>query len=231
LQEAEGVSSFVQNGAAPTVFIAADDPQTRAVIEAAVRSVGLRAEVFETVGELAGRARPDKPGCIILDIRPGGVTGEEVQRLLEGDDSQLPVIVVTGREDVAIAVQAMRAGALDVLARPISEQTLVDDVHRAIVHDRLQRERASEVRNLRERYVQLTGRAQEVMALVVAGVPNRQIASALGITERTVKAHRAQVMQKMMATSLVDLIRMARDLSGVDNSLRHPEAGSPSRAS
>jgi FixJ family two-component response regulator len=213
------------------VFIADDDPQMRAAIEAAVRSVGLRAEVFETVGELTDRLNPERPGCIILDVRPGGVTGAEVQQLLESDTFQLPVIVITGRDDVATAVQAMRAGALDVLARPFSDQALVDDVHRAIVHERLQRERAVEVRGLRDRYVQLTGRAQEVMALVVAGVPNRQIAATLGITERTVKAHRAQVMQKMMATSLVDLIRMARDLSSVDNAARHRDVTSPTHAS
>ncbi len=219
------MSSFVQNGAAPTVFIADDDPEVRTVIEEAVRSVGLRAEAFASVGELINRVDPDRAGCIILDVRVGSPTGTDAQALLEKHGFQLPVIVVTARDDVPTAVQAMRAGALDVLARPFSEQALIDDVHRAIVHDRLQRERASEVKSLQQRYVQLTGRAQEVMALVVSGVPNRQIAATLGITERTVKAHRAQVMQKMMATSLVDLIRMARDLSSVDSATLHREAG------
>jgi len=221
------VSSSVHNGAAPTVFIADDDPDARSAIAEAVRSVGLRAEVFASVHELIGRVDPERPGCVVLDVRPGTSTGTDAQGLLDSHSFKLPVIVVTARDDVPTAVQAMRAGALDVLARPFSDQALIDDVHRAIVHDRLQRERATEVRSLRQRYVQLTGRAQEVMALVVSGVPNRQIAATLGITERTVKAHRAQVMQKMMATSLVDLIRMARDLSSVDsvNVTAHRGAG------
>ena len=219
------MSNFVQNGAAPTVFIADDDSDARSAIAEAVRSVGLRAEVFASVHELISRVDPEHPGCIVLDVRPGTSTGTDAQGLLDNHRFKLPVIVVTARDDVPTAVQAMRAGALDVLARPFSDQALIDDVHRAIVHDRLQRERATEVRSLHQRYVQLTGRAQEVMALVVSGVPNRQIAATLGITERTVKAHRAQVMQKMMAMSLVDLIRMARDLSSVDNAKSHREPG------
>jgi len=121
--------------------------------------------------------------------------------------------VLTERDDVTTTVRAMRAGALDVLARPISDQTLIDDVHRALVRDRVQRQLDTELQTLQQRYVQLTRREREVMALLTAGAINRQVGAKLGITERTVKAHRAQVLQKMMAASLPELIRMAGDLA------------------
>src|SRR5262245_40291317 len=200
----------MNDGTPATVFIADDDLDTRSAIEKAVRSVGLRAEAYDSAATLVAHLGPDRPGCIVLDLRQDTL---DAFKMLEQCGCRLPVIVVTGQYDVATTVSVMRAGALDVLGRPFSDQTLIDDVHRAIVHDRAARQRTSEIRELQQRYVRLTQREREVMALVSAGAPNKLVAMTLGISERTVKAHRAQVVEKMMAGSLVDLIRMARELA------------------
>ena len=206
----------MDNGTHATVFIADDDDHTRSAIEKTVRSIGLRAEAFSSIDTLIDRAG-DQPGCIILDLREHTLAAFAT---LEKRGCQLPVIVVTGQYDVATTVQVMRAGALNVLGRPLNDQALIDDVHRAIVHDRAQRRRTAEIRELQQRYFRLTRREREVMALVSAGGSNRRVGTTLGIAERTVKAHRAQVVQKMKAASLVDLIHMARDLAGASAARR-----------
>jgi FixJ family two-component response regulator len=208
------MSSTMKSAACATVFVADDDADTRLAIEKVLRSVGLRVDAFSSADALVEQITPDRFGCVVLNLRRQSVSVAEHQQKLKERGCRIPVIVLTDRDDVTTAVHAMRAGALDVLARPFSDQTLIDDVHRALVHDRVQRQLAMELDELQRRYVQLTRREREVMALLTAGALNRQVGETLGITERTVKAHRAQVLQKMMAASLPDLIRMAGNLAG-----------------
>ena len=196
-----------------TVFVVADDAAARTAAEEALISVGLRAEVFATVADLIERVSPERAGCVIIDVRDPDVPGLDAQQLLKRRECQQPVIIVTGQYDVPTAVRAMREGAVNVLPRPVNSQHLIDDVHRALTLDQAQRKKADGVQELQRRYSQLTLREQEVMGLVIAGGPNWQVAENLGITERTVKAHRGRVMEKMQAESLVHLIHMARALS------------------
>ena len=196
-----------------TVFVVDDDATTRKSIEDALVSVGLRAEAYATVRELIERVSPDRAGCIIIDVHEEGTAGVDAQVSLKSRDCHQPVIVVTGQYDVPTAVRAMREGAIDVLPRPLNPQQLIDDVHRALTLDQALRKKADGVQELKRRYAQLTAREQEVMSLVIAGGPNWQVAENLGITERTVKAHRGRVMEKMQAESLVHLIHMSRELA------------------
>lgn len=196
-----------------TVFVLDDDAATRKSIEEALVSVGLSAEVYATVPDLIDHVSPERPGCVIVDVHSDPTAGVEAQRLLKAGNCQQPVIIVTGQYDVPTAVLAMREGAIDVLPRPLNAQHLIDDVHRALTLDQTQRKKAEGVQELKRRYAHLTLREQEVMSLVIAGGPNWQVAENLGITERTVKAHRGRVMEKMQAESLVHLIHMARELS------------------
>lgn len=195
------------------VFVVDDDADTRKSIEDALVSVGLRAEVAATARDLIDRITPDDAGCVIIDVHSDASAGVEAQRLLKARNCHQPVIMVTGQYDVPTAVLAMREGAIDVLPRPVNAQHLIDDVHRALTLDQAQRKKADSVQELKRRFAQLTLREQEVMQLVIAGGPNWQVAESLGITERTVKAHRGRVMEKMQAESLVHLIHMARELS------------------
>jgi two-component system response regulator FixJ len=196
-----------------TIFVLDDDAGTRKSIEEALVSVGLHAEVHATTRDLVDRVSPERPGCVIIDMHGDTTAGVDAQRLLKARGCHQPVIIVTGQYDVPTAVLAMREGAIDVLPRPLNSQHLIDDVHRALTLDQAQRKKADSVQELRRRYAQLTMREQEVMSLVIAGGPNWQVAEGLGITERTVKAHRGRVMEKMQAESLVHLIHMARELS------------------
>lgn len=203
--------------ATPTVFVLDDDALTRKSIEDALVSVGLCAEVYATVQDLIEHVTPERAGCIIIDVHSEASAGVEAQRTLKTRNCHQPVIIVTGQYDVPTAVLAMREGAIDVLPRPIPAQHLIDDVHRALALEQTQRKKAESVQELKRRYAQLTLREQEVMSLVIGGGPNWQVAENLGITERTVKAHRGRVMEKMQAESLVHLIHMARELSLVSS--------------
>lgn len=196
-----------------TVFVVADDAPTRSSIEEALTSVGLRAQVFASVPELLEQVTPERPGCVIIDVRDPSLSGADAQQSLKSRDCHHPVIIITGQYDVPTAVRAMRGGAVNVLPRPANSQDLIDDVHRALTIDQSQRKKADGIQELQRRYALLTVREQEVMSLVIAGGPNWQVAEHLGITERTVKAHRGRVMEKMQAESLVHLIHMARALS------------------
>ena len=196
-----------------TVFVLDDDAATRQSIEEALVTVELRAETYANLNDLIDHVSPDRAGCVIIDLHGDATAGVEVQRLLKARNCHQPVIIVTGQYDVPTAVLAMREGAIDVLPRPLNAQHLIDDVHRALTTDQTQRKKADGVQELKRRYAQLTLREQEVMSLVVGGGPNWQVAESLGITERTVKAHRGRVMEKMQAESLVHLIHMARELS------------------
>jgi len=196
-----------------TVFVLDDDVPTRQSIEEALVTVGLRAETYATVLDLIEHVTPERAGCVIIDLHSESAAGVEAQQLLKARNCQQPVIIITGQYDVPTAVLAMREGAIDVLPRPVNAQHLIDDVHRALTIDQAQRKKADSVQELKRRYAQLTLREQEVMSLVIGGGPNWQVAESLGITERTVKAHRGRVMEKMQAESLVHLIHMAREMS------------------
>ena len=198
---------------APTVFVVDDDPSLRTAVSRLLATVGLTVQTFSTADEFLQHVDPSRAGCLILDVRMPGASGLELQSQLSTIGYELPVIFVSGHADVALTVRAMKAGALDVFTKPFDDQLLLDAVHSALERDRLNRSQMVEVQILRERFNTLTAREREVMALVVTGRMNKQIASDLGTSEKTVKAHRGQVIRKMRARSLADLVRMADRLA------------------
>jgi FixJ family two-component response regulator len=203
----------------PVVFVIDDDPSVRGGVADLLRSVGLGVESFASAGEFLAFKRPEAPGCIVLDIRLPGTSGMEFQRILPESNIQLPVIFISGHGDIPMSVRAMKLGAIEFLTKPLKEQELLDAVQSGIERDRARRRQAKLVAELRERFISLTSREQEVLALVITGRPNKQIAYELKLSEMTVKVHRSQVMHKMQARSLVDLVRMADNL-GISG--RHP---------
>lgn len=195
------------------VFVIDDDPSIRASIESLLRSVGHTVHSFASTPEFMLNAQLDAPGCLVLDIRLPGRSGLEFQRELAKSDVRLPIVFITGHGDVPMSVTAMKAGAVEFLTKPFRDQDLLDAVHRGLELDRGRRAEAAMLAKLRQRFDSLTPREREIMALVAAGRLNKQIAAELELSEVTVKVHRAQVMRKMEAKSLPDLVRFADSLA------------------
>jgi FixJ family two-component response regulator len=191
------------------VFVIDDDPSMRLALEDLVSTVGLDVRVFAAPQEFLQSKRPDAPGCLVLDVRLPGMSGLTFHKELANEGVALPVIFITGHGDIPMSVRAMKAGAVEFLSKPFHDQDLLDAIHAAIEQDRKRRLQATRLAELRERFAKLTERERQIMSLVVIGRPNKQIAAELTLSEMTVKVHRGQVMRKMHAGSLPELVRMA----------------------
>ncbi len=194
---------------APQVYVVDDDPALRDSLRCLLESVGLRALVFADTDAFLAAYQPDRPGCLLLDVHIPGRNDLNVQQRLHGHGIDVPVIIVTGHGDVAMAVTAMKQGALDFIEKPFNEQLLLDCVHHALAEDVVRRRTRARRRELLRRLDTLTPREQDVLRRVVEGLSNREIAEVLSLSRKTVEVHRAKVMQKMEADTLSQLIRMA----------------------
>jgi RNA polymerase sigma factor (sigma-70 family) len=195
------------------VYVIDDDPSVRDAIKSLIRSVGMNVETFASAQEFMSCKRPEVPACLVLDVRMPGLSGLDLQRELTDARINIPIIFITGHGDIPMSVRAMKAGAVEFLTKPFRDQDLLDAIAQAIDSDREQRKQRADMADLRNRFEQLTPREREVLDLVVAGLLNKQIAIRLGISEITVKLHRHQVMEKMKADSLAELVRMSEKLS------------------
>ena len=190
------------------VFVVEDDPSMRAALQDLIASVGLDARVFATPREFLEANRPDVPACLVLDVRLPGGSGLAFQQELARSGVLLPVIFITGHGDIPMSVRAIKAGAMEFLTKPFRDQDLLDAIHAAIERNGAQRREAAALEDLQQRFAALTPREREIMALVILGRLNKQIAGELGVSEVTVKVHRGQIMRKMRAKSLPELVRM-----------------------
>ena len=194
------------------VFVIDDDESMRQALQSLIRSVGLGVATFSSAHEFLQGTRPDVPACLILDVRMPGLSGLDLQRDLTEANIHIPIIFITGHGDIPMSVRAMKAGAVEFLTKPFRDQDLLDAIQQALDRDRHARSQQADSADLHNRYHSLTPRETEVFALVVKGLLNKQIALQLGTSEITIKLHRRQVMEKMQADSLADLVRMSEKL-------------------
>jgi FixJ family two-component response regulator len=200
---------MVQRETQSIVFVVDDDASLRDALSSLLRSVGLRVEAFGSAADFLKGRLPDAVSCLVLDIRLPGVSGLDFQAELAKAGIHIPIIFITGHGDIPMTVRAMKAGAVEFLTKPFRDQDLLDAVQVALERDRSRRAEDNAVHDLRTRFESLTPREQEVIGLVTAGLMNKQVAAELGVSEITVKVHRGNIMKKMGARSLADLVRMA----------------------
>jgi FixJ family two-component response regulator len=202
----------MKSASVPTVFIVDDDRGMRQAIHDLVESVGLRAESFATGEEFLGARQIGRPSCLVLDVRLPQMSGLDFQRRLTETGMQIPIVFVTAHGDIPMSVRALKSGAVEFLTKPFRDQDLLDAIQQALERDGVAQKEQAEIHDVQGRYRALTVREQEVMTLVVSGMLNKQIASEIGAKEATVKVHRGNVMRKMQAASVADLVRMADKL-------------------
>lgn len=197
----------------PIVFVVDDHRSVREGVTSLLASIGLRVQTFRTAEEFLHAARPDAAACMVLDVRLPGLSGLDVQQLMVRTGRAIPIVFITGHGDVPMSVEAMKSGAVEFLLKPFRDQQLLDAIQRALARDRFERQRLADEAALRRRYDSLTPREREVMAHVVTGQLNKQIAAELRMSEVTVKVHRSRLMQKMSVASLPELVRAADRLA------------------
>lgn len=206
------LATLLPLNAGPIVFVVDDDISVRESLELLIRCEGWHPETFSSAQEFLARPRPLVPSCIVLDFSLPGLTGLELQKRIAVERNEMPIIFITGHGDVPMTVQAMKAGAVEFLTKPFNDDVLLTAIRAALERSRVVLSLNAEMRVLRDRYASLSQRERQVMVLVVSGLLNKQVGGELGISEITVKAHRGKVMQKMMAGSLADLVKMGTRL-------------------
>jgi FixJ family two-component response regulator len=206
--------------AKPIVFVVDDDVWVRESLETLVRDEGWQPETFSSAQQFLDRPRAVTPSCLVLDISLPGLNGLELQKRVAVERTDMPIIFITGHGDIPMSVGAMKAGAVEFLTKPFNDEVLLTAIRRALEQSRLALAQKAEMQELRDRYASLTPREMQVMALVVSGLLNKQVGGELGISEKTVKAHRGQVMQKMKANSVADLVKMAEKLHLAERSTK-----------
>ena len=200
------------NDARPIVFVVDDDPAVCLSMKRLIRSLGPEVQTFSSAQEFLRAKRPDAPGCLVLDVRLPDLSGLDLQQDLNKANVDLPIVFVTGHADIPMSVRAMKAGAIEFLTKPFREQDLLEAIQHGIGQHRTAREQRAEVAELQQRYDSLTPREREVFLLVARGMLNKQIGDRLGASEKTIKIHRGQLIRKMKAGSLADLVRMSERL-------------------